>query len=58
MKVNEPRVQIEEVTSELTPAEGASIERALHDAKIMGADKVEVLNGKVLVTWFKRRTNG
>lgn len=55
MNVNQPRVQIEEVTSVLAPADGVSVEQALKDANIGGFEKVDILNGKIIVTWFKRK---
>lgn len=55
MKVNEPLVQIEEVTSILTPNSGVSVEQALSDAQILGADKIEIIDGQIVVTWYKRK---
>lgn len=55
MKAHEPRVQVEEVSSVLTPAPGVSVEQALADANISGADKIEIEGGNIVVTWYRRR---
>lgn len=58
MNVHQPLVQIEEVKSFLTPAIGVSVEQALRDANISGADRIEIIDGRIEVTWFKRKANG
>ncbi len=53
--LNKAPVEIEEVTSILTPAEGVTLERALKDANLSGYDKLEVIGNEAHITWFKRK---
>jgi len=51
----EPQVQVEEVTSTIIPAPGATLEQAYHDAQLAGYEKLAIKDGKIIVTWYKRR---
>lgn len=54
MNIAEPAVKVEEVTGVIEPAEGVTVEQALADANLQGYEKLEVRDGKIYVTWFKR----
>ena len=54
--VNTPLVQIEEVSSVLTPAEGVSLDDAIRDAELAGYRVIEIdrARNEARITWFKR----
>lgn len=53
-QVNVPLVEVEEVTSVLTPADGVSVYQALHDAALHGWTRIEIIGNEALITWFKK----
>lgn len=50
-----PTVEIEEVTSVLTPAPGVTIEAMLQDAQLQGYERIEIHEDHVVVTWVRKK---
>lgn len=56
--VNQGTVEIEEVTSILTPTDGVSIWQALLEANLSGWYKMELIaepEPHAVITWYKRK---
>lgn len=53
---NREHVEIEEVTSILTPNPGITLDQALSDAQLLGAKSIVIDrdNNQAIITWFKR----
>jgi len=51
---HKPVVEIEEITSVLTPAPGVSLDQALKDAKLTGYKTLEKHGDHAVITWYKR----
>lgn len=56
MAINDEVVQLEEVTSILTPADGVTLDQSLADAALLGYQVLDRddENNRATITWFKR----
>lgn len=56
MAINQNKVQIEEISSILTPVDGISLDQVLIDAELAGYQIMEVdrENNRIKVIWFKK----